>query len=113
MDKRDDTFIYTIGVPTSLVTKEVKDFERTCADMINLYAKKNHDYGDSFNKGMKDIGLAYGIGRLYDKMNRIVTLLKVKAEVKDESIKDTLLDLACYAIMNYNFITRDKTSSND
>lgn len=43
MDKRDDTFIYTIGVPSILVTKEVKDFERTCADMINLYAKKNHD----------------------------------------------------------------------
>ena len=36
MTKEDDIFVYTIGVPTSLVTKEVKDFERTCADMINL-----------------------------------------------------------------------------
>jgi len=113
MNKEDDIFVFTIGVPTNLVTKEVTYFEHTCANMVELYAKKNHDYGDSFNKGMKDIGLAYGIGRLYDKMNRIVNLLKVDAEIKDESIKDTLLDLACYAIMNYNFITGDKTVSND
>ena len=107
MTKEDDIFVYTISLPTSLVTEEVKDFESTCANIINLYAKKNHDYGDSFNKGMKDIGLAYGIGRLYDKMNRIVNLLKVDAEIKDESIKDTLLDLACYAIMNYNYLNKE------
>ena len=40
-------------------------------------------------------------------MNRIVNLLKVDAEIKDESIKDTLLDLDCYAIMNYNYLNKE------
>lgn len=92
-----------------LIDVNLYNFANTVGKMTTLYAKKNHDYGNSFNKGMNTIGMSYGIGRLYDKMNRIITLSKVKAEVDDESIQDTLLDLACYAVMTYNFITHDKT----
>lgn len=77
----------------------VEDFVEECMKMIQLYAKKNHDYGNSFNKGMDDIGIKYGIGRLYDKMNRIINLTNVEAEIKDESIEDTIRDLACYSVM--------------
>lgn len=110
MDEKEQLIAFKFEVPTNLVTDDVKRFERVCADMVQLYAKKNHDYGNSFEKGMNNIGMAYGIGRLYDKMNRIITLSKVKAEVNDESIQDTLLDLACYAVMTYNFITGDRTA---
>jgi hypothetical protein len=38
--------------------------------------------------------------RLSDKLNRFKTLTKTNSqEVKDESIRDTLVDLANYAIM--------------
>ncbi len=90
------------SIEDNLFDENVKTFTETAGKMIQLYAKKNHDYGNSFEKGMKDIGMPYGIGRLYDKMNRIITLSKVKAEVNDESVQDTLLDLACYAVMTYN-----------
>ena len=89
---------------------EVKEFTEECVKMIELYAKKNHDYGNSFEQGMNTIGLAYGIGRLYDKMNRIVTLMKVKAEITDESIEDTVRDLACYAVMTSCFLNDAKRS---
>ena len=102
--------VLNLKIPANLFTEDVSRFAKTCSDMTNLYAKKNHDYGNSFDKGMDNIGMAYGIGRLYDKMNRIITLSKVKAEVNDESIQDTLLDLACYAVMTYNFITGDRTA---
>lgn len=82
-----------------LQTVEVYDFLEECVKMIQLYAKKNHDYGNSFTQGMNVIGLPYGVGRMYDKMNRIITLLKVKECVTDESIKDTIQDLACYSVM--------------
>ena len=114
MEKEENKQVRTIPfdfrVPYNLVTEDVNRFAGTCADMVKLYARKNHDYGNSFDKGMDNIGMAYGIGRLYDKMNRIITLSKVKAEVKDESIADTLIDLACYAVMTYNFITEDRTA---
>lgn len=107
-DNNEKMITLDFRIPYHLVDTEVNKFALTCANMVKLYVKKNHDYGNSFNKGMDTIGMAYGIGRLYDKMNRIVTLSKVKAEVNDESIQDTLLDLACYAVMTYNFITNSK-----
>ena len=93
-----------------LQTIEVKEFTDECVKMIELYAKKNHDYGNSFEQGMNTIGPAYGIGRLYDKMNRIITLSKVKAEITDESIEDTVRDLACYAVMTSCYLSLAKKS---
>ena len=82
-------------------TDEVKKFIFEVHQCIDLYAEKNHDYGNSFDKGMSTIGMAYGVGRLYDKMNRLITLSNPnqKRQVNDESIDDTLRDLACYSIM--------------
>ena len=96
-----------------LQTIEVKEFTDECVKMIELYAKKNHDYGNSFEQGMNTIGPAYGIGRLYDKMNRIITLMKVKAEITDESIEDTIRDLACYSVMTSAYLTLAKNKKAD
>lgn len=97
-----------------LQTLQVKDFLAECINMVQLYSKKNHDYGDSFTKGMCVIGLPYGVGRLYDKINRIITLMKVKAEVEDESIKDTIKDLACYGVMTSVYLNNEvKEEIND
>ena len=90
-----------------LHTTDVENFTKECTDMIKLYAKKNHDYGDSFNKGMDAIGLPYSVGRMFDKMNRIMTLMKVKAEIDDESIVDTIRDLACYSVMTVCYIKNE------
>ena len=92
-----------------LQSSDVKNFIHECIDMIRLYAKKNHDYGNSFEIGMRRIGLPYGAGRLLDKMNRILTLMDVKAVITDESILDTIQDLACYSIMTSVYI--NKTNS--
>lgn len=101
-------FETTVQIEDNLVTQQVIDFievEKQCA---KLYSEKNHDYGDSFDKGMDNIGLAYGVGRIYDKMNRLVTLTKEQAVVKDESVDDTLMDLACYAIMMLAYRKRQR-----
>lgn len=100
----------TIDIPYYLVDANVRDFATVVKQMTELYAEKNHDYGNSFDKGMDVIGLPYGVGRLYDKMNRIISLMKSKAEVKDETMEDTVLDLACYSVMLYKFITNNKIS---
>lgn len=90
-----------IEIADELSTDDVSKFADIAADCVFLYAKKNHDYGNSFDKGMSTIGMAYGVGRLYDKMNRLITLSNPnrKQQVIDESIDDTLMDLACYSIM--------------
>ena len=46
--------------------------------------------------------------RLSDKLNRFKSLIKSEAQVKDESIEDTLLDMAAYAIMTVEYIRGNK-----
>ena len=88
-----------IQIEDELCTDEVVQFANEAKQCVELYSKKNHDYGNSFDKDMDNIGIAYGVGRIYDKMNRLITLTKKEAQVKDESVDDTLRDLACYSMM--------------
>lgn len=67
--------------------------------MAELFEKKNHDYGDSFEKIFNDYGLLSSVIRIRDKIGRIETLMEKEAKVIDESIEDSLLDLATYSIM--------------
>jgi hypothetical protein len=70
-----------------------------CAKMSDIYERKNHDYGDSFSILRKEHKNSILI-RIFDKYNRLKTLSRVNTQkVKDESVKDTLLDLANYCIM--------------
>lgn len=80
---------------------KVQRHNQLCKSLNTLYAKKNHDYGDSFHLSFQEEGMAMVRIRLGDKFNRFKQLSKSPAEqqVNDESIKDTLLDLANYAIM--------------
>jgi hypothetical protein len=74
--------------------------KQLCDYMHNLYVKKNKDYGDSFHISFMEEGMAMPRIRLGDKFNRFKTLSRGnEANVKDESIRDTLIDLANYALM--------------
>lgn len=68
-------------------------------NMNKVYKSKNEDYGDSFDKSLDKFGLLSSLIRLTDKMNRFEQLIDNESKVNDESIEDTLLDMANYAIM--------------
>lgn len=73
--------------------REITDY------MYQIYEKKNADYGDSFSKTFEEFGLTASAIRINDKTERFKKLIKQEAQVQDESIKDTLLDLANYAVL--------------
>lgn len=79
---------------------KIEKHKQICEELNSLYAKKNHDYGDSFHISFLEEGMSMPRIRLGDKLNRFKTLSRnTKQEVNDESIRDTLIDLANYAIM--------------
>lgn len=82
-------------------TPKVARHEALCKELNVLYAKKNHDYGDSFHQTFLEEGYAMSRIRLSDKLNRFKALSKANAvqQVNTESIRDTLIDLANYALM--------------
>ena len=82
------------------MTSKVDKHKKICEELNSIYAKKNNDYGDSFHISFLEEGMAMPRIRLGDKLNRFKTLSRGKnQEVNDESIRDTLIDLANYAIM--------------
>lgn len=77
----------------------IKEFEKITKEMLDIYKKKNSNYGNSFGKAFDELGPISGVTRLYDKMNRIIALTK-GTENNYESLEDTFIDMANYAIMN-------------
>lgn len=72
---------------------------RICEELTKTYVKKNTDYGDSYGQLRARYPDSILI-RIFDKFSRLERLLKGnKALVEDESIEDTLMDLANYAVM--------------
>lgn len=83
-----------------MAATKVEKHKALCLEMNDLYAQKNADYGDSFHTSFEEEGMAMVRIRLGDKFNRFKTLSRgPEQKVKDESIRDTLMDLANYALM--------------
>lgn len=73
---------------------------KICGELTALFERKNHDYGDSFHQTFLEEGWPMVRIRLSDKLNRVKALTKGDSQqVQDESLRDTLLDLANYAIL--------------
>lgn len=85
--------------------------EDICKELNELYIRKNKDYGDSYHLSFLEEGMAMARIRLGDKLNRFKTLTKSELRmVTDESIRDTLIDLANYSIMTIIEIDREMKS---
>ena len=98
-----------IEVPIELVDNKVEAFTSIVKEMTELYAKKNHDYGNSFDEGCDKIGTGYPLGRLLDKMNRLIACMGKEDKMQiNESIEDTLKDLACYSVMTLSYLKRKR-----
>ena len=78
---------------------DVERFAEITSSMCELYAKKNANYGNSFEKLFNELGPIAGIVPLHNKLDRITNLVK-GGKNNFESLEDSLIDLANYAIMN-------------
>lgn len=67
--------------------------------LVSVYEAKNSDYGNSFEECCNKFGLVSAVVRMNDKINRINSLYDKKDMKVNESLVDTLLDLANYAVM--------------
>ena len=82
--------------------------KKICDTLNDTYIQKNKAYGNSFTETFEKLGVISAVTRITDKYNRLVNLItNHNIDVGDESIKDTLLDMANYCIMTY--MELDKT----
>ena len=99
LDMIGDIRAELLGENSTPKNNNITMFEKITDEMLELYIKKNADYGDSVHDTFKDFGLISFLVRMQDKLNRLKTLNKQEAVVEDEKIEDTLIDLSNYAIL--------------
>ncbi len=80
------------------------------SEALELFAKKNADYGDAFAK----FGIIGILMRIEDKIQRSLSITKNGVTlVDDEKIRDTLLDLHNYSAMGLMLLDEDKDDEKD
>lgn len=87
-------------------TKDEVLFKDITEQMLQTYIKKNRDYGGAFERGMERDGIISALTRMYDKLDRLHSLKDKDPEVVEETVEDTLMDLANYAIMTRICLTK-------
>ena len=81
--------------------ERIRSHKEICKELTDLYEEKNIKYGNSFETTFEEYGPTSILIRLDDKINRAKTLLNNDTmDPGDESIRDTLMDLANYSIMS-------------
>jgi len=87
----------------------VEQFKNIQKDGLDLFVKKNSDYGDAFAR----YGVVGVLMRIEDKIQRALSISKKGITlVNDEGIKDTLIDLHNYAGMAL-MLMEENTSINN
>ncbi len=82
-----------------IITEKIEKHKELLDYLHQMYIAKNHDYGDSVHDTYKKYGITSFLVRLEDKLNRARTISSKSQMVEDEKLKDTLLDMANYAIL--------------
>ncbi len=105
--------VFQAPPPPEVITDDEHILAKIFKEMFQTYVKKNADYGNSFEKSIEKFGLVASAVRLSDKLERFSNLICNDAQVKDESIEDTLLDMANYAAMTVLFLRKEREKMNN
>lgn len=101
---KEDPSIYN---PENIRHDNGVDHRSITMALENMYNKKNEDYGNSFEKSLDKRGLVVAIMRMEEKLERADKLNETgKTLVEDESLVDSIMDLANYAIMTAMWVEK-------
>ena len=92
------------------IMDRVQQMENVQKGALEMFKKKNKDYGDAFAK----YGVIGVLMRIEDKIQRALSITKNGVNmVNDESIRDTLMDLHNYAAMGVMLLDEKEESNSD
>ena len=79
--------------------------EKIQAEALSLFKRKNQQYGNTFAK----YGTVGVMIRMGEKINRFLSVSRLKIELKDEeTLRDTLLNLLNYSSMAIMLLDKKK-----
>ena len=97
---------YIADKPENIEFKDIEPynvlaFRKIINDMAEMYKKKNADYGNAYEAGFAKFGPTQLLSRIYEKFERLYNILYLNkdAQVLDESVCDTLTDMAVQCVV--------------
>lgn len=88
---------------------DVERYKALQNTMLNIYERKNHDYGSSASQTYNEFGPVAYLVRISDKFNRLKALSNgATQQVNDESIIDTAVDMANYLMLMVLDMTKEE-----
>lgn len=86
---------------------ELNEYQQIINKLYKIYVDKNHDYGNSFDDTCDEFGLIAPVIRMNDKIKRCKSILKNNNFKVNESLEDTISDLANYCIMTLMWMKKN------
>lgn len=81
------------------------EVRKALGQMGQTFVVKNKNYGNSFETSLDKYGMIAALTRISDKFNRAENLILINsAGTSDESLVDTLFDMANYCMMTAIYI---------
>jgi len=75
-------------------------FSEVSDELLKMFLKKHRDYGKGNILSIKELGIAF---RMTEKTERLKNLLMTKSKPANESIEETMIDVAVYAVIGVMF----------
>lgn len=92
--------------PIGIATNDRIRFETIIDEMADTFTQKNAMYGNSFEDLLNKLGPISGVAQIVHKTNRLVSLAN-GTKNDAESMRDTLLDLANYCVMQAMWMDKE------
>ena len=91
-----------------------ENMKDTLKNMFETFVLKNTKYGNSFEVSLDKYGSIAALTRISDKFNRIENLiLSNDSGTVDETVIDTLLDMANYCVMTAIYMENSGGKNNE
>ena len=98
---------------TTYQQKNEQEYTKLMFENRKIYLDKNKKYGDAFADTIKKYGYISAITRMNDKFNRIEQFTLNGFKDEEESLRDSLMDLANYCYMYVMEIDKEKEGKNE
>ena len=100
-----------LTIKTKVNEEDMKDMFK---NMLETFVLKNKKYGNSFEVSLDKYGSIAALTRISDKFNRIENLiLSNDSGTADETVIDTLLDMANYCVMTAIYMKNSGGKNNE
>ena len=105
-----NNFNFTLEENSVTASSRVSQMELIQSEGLELFKRKNQDYGDAF----ANYGVIGVLVRMGDKISRLQSISTTSVSlVNSESLRDTLIDLHNYAAMAIMLLDEDKDNENE